>query len=63
MLSACMLLLLSFGFRSGFGLFVKPVTDANGWGREVISFALAIQNLSWGVLLQFLAVLQTVSAV
>jgi len=49
MLSACMLLLLSFGFRSGFGLFVKPVTDANGWGREVISFALAIQNLSWGV--------------
>ena len=50
MLSACLLLLLSFGFRSGFGLFVKPVTDANGWGREVISFALAIQNLSWGVL-------------
>ena len=50
MLSACLLLLLSFGFRSRFGLFVKPVTDANGWGREVISFALAIQNLSWGVL-------------
>ena len=49
MLSACMLLLLSFGFRSGFGLFVKPVTEVNGWGREVISFALAIQNLSWGV--------------
>ena len=44
-----MLLLLSFGFRSGFGLFVKPVTEVNGWGREVISFALAIQNLSWGV--------------
>ena len=50
MLSACLLLLLSFGFRSGFGLFAKPVTDANGWGREVIYFALAIQNLSWGVL-------------
>ncbi|SVA00448.1 uncharacterized protein METZ01_LOCUS53302, partial [marine metagenome] len=49
MLSACLLLLMSFGFRSGFGLFVKPVTEANGWGREVISFALAIQNLSWGV--------------
>lgn len=49
MLSACLLLLLSFGFRSGFGLFVKPVTEVNGWGREVISFALAIQNLSWGV--------------
>ena len=49
MLSACLLLLLSFGFRSRFGLFVKPVTEVNGWGREVISFALAIQNLSWGV--------------
>jgi len=29
-LSACLLLLLSFGYRSGFGLFVKPITAANG---------------------------------
>lgn len=36
--TACLLLLLSFGYRSGFGLFVKPITEANGWGREVISF-------------------------
>ena len=47
--SACALLLLSFGFRSSFGLFVRPITEANGWGREVISFSLAIQNLVWGV--------------
>jgi predicted MFS family arabinose efflux permease len=46
--TACLLLLLSFGYRSGFGLFVKPITEANGWGREVISIALAIQNLFWG---------------
>ena len=47
--TACLLLLMSFGYRSGFGLFVKPITEANGWGREVISIALAIQNLLWGI--------------
>ena len=52
-LSACLLLLLSFGYRSGFGLFVKPITDANGWGREVISMALAVQNLCWGIVAVF----------
>lgn len=45
--------MLSFGYRSSFGLFVKPITDANGWGREVISMALAIQNLFWGVVAVF----------
>lgn len=51
--TACMLLLMSFGYRSGFGLYVKPITEANDWGREVISFALAIQNLVWGVIAVF----------
>jgi predicted MFS family arabinose efflux permease len=51
--TACLLLLLSFGYRSGFGLFVKPITEANGWGREVISIALAIQNLFWGIIAFF----------
>lgn len=52
-LSACMLLLLSFGYRSGFGLFVKPISAANGWGREVISTALALQNIVWGIVAVF----------
>jgi MFS family permease len=52
-LSACLLLLLSFGYRSGFGLFVKPITEANGWGREVISVALAVQNICWGIIAVF----------
>jgi hypothetical protein len=30
--TACLLLMLSFGYRSSFGLFIKPLTDANGWG-------------------------------
>ncbi|MCK4986336.1 MAG: MFS transporter, partial [Desulfobacterales bacterium] len=51
--TACLLLLLSFGYRSGFGLFVKPITEANGWGREIISIALAVQNLFWGIIAFF----------
>jgi hypothetical protein len=47
--TACLLLLLSFGYRSGFGLFVKPITEANGRGHEIISIALAIRNLFWGI--------------
>ena len=43
-LSGCLLLLLSFGYRAGFGLFMQPMSDANDWGREVLSLALAIQN-------------------
>ena len=52
-LAACVLVLLSFGYRSGFGLFVKPITEANGWGREVISMALAVQTLFWGIVAVF----------
>ncbi len=51
--TACLLLLLSFGYRAGFGLFVKPITEANGWGREIVSIALAVQNLFWGVIAFF----------
>ena len=52
-ISACLLLLLSFGYRSSFGLFVTPISAHNGWGRDIISFALAIQNLSWGLVAVF----------
>ncbi len=51
--SACLLLLLSFGYRAGFGLFVRPITEANGWSREIISIALAVQNLIWGIIAFF----------
>lgn len=47
--SACLMLLLSFGYRSGFGLFVKPISETHGWGRDIISMSLAIQNLAWGL--------------
>jgi MFS family permease len=40
---------LSMGIRHGFGLWLQPITQAQGWTRETFSFALAIQNLTWGV--------------
>ncbi len=52
-LSGCLLLMMSFGFRSSFGLFVKPMSEFHGWGRDTIATALAIQNLSWGIIAVF----------
>jgi MFS family permease len=40
---------LSMGIRHGFGLWLQPITQAQGWTRETFAFALAIQNLAWGV--------------
>ncbi|MGE5469118.1 MAG: MFS transporter [Ignavibacteria bacterium] len=39
---------LAMGARHGFGLFMQPMSAAHGWGREVLAFALALQNLMWG---------------
>jgi predicted MFS family arabinose efflux permease len=43
------IVLLSFGIRSSFGLFLQPMSLDLGWGREVFALALALQNLIWGV--------------
>src|SRR3982751_5790655 len=40
---------LSMGIRHGFGLWLQPITQAQGWTRETFAFAIAIQNLTWGV--------------
>ncbi len=46
---ACLLLAINFGFRSSLGLFLKPVSETFGYGREVFAFSLALQNLFWGL--------------
>ena len=43
------MVLLSFGIRSSFGLFLQPMSQDLGWGREVFALAIAIQNLLWGL--------------
>ena len=40
---------LSMGIRHGFGLWLQPITQAQGWTRETFALAIAIQNLAWGV--------------
>ncbi|HSN93240.1 MAG TPA: MFS transporter [Anaeromyxobacteraceae bacterium] len=42
-------LAVSLGIRHAFGLFLGPMSRDNGWTREVFSFAIALQNLVWGV--------------
>jgi MFS family permease len=49
----CLILGLGFGIRASFGLFLQPMSLEFGWGREVFSFAMAFQNLVWGVLAAF----------
>jgi len=44
-----MIVTFSMGVRHGFGLWMQPVIQANDWGRETFSFAIAIQNLVWGI--------------
>jgi MFS family permease len=41
--------LIAFGPRSTLGFFLTPLSSANHWGRDVFAFALAVQNLLWGV--------------
>lgn len=48
-LCGCMIATLGFGPRATMGFFQQPIISANGWGRDVFSFALALQNLLWGV--------------
>ena len=46
----CVIMTISFGIRAGFGLFLQPMSLEFGWGREVFSLAMAVQNLLWGAL-------------
>jgi MFS family permease len=48
-LSGCLIAMLSFGPRASLGFFLTPQSQANGWGRDVFGFALAIQNIVWGL--------------
>jgi MFS family permease len=45
----CLIAILTFGPRSALGFFLTPLSQAHGWGRDVFAFALAIQNLLWGI--------------
>lgn len=48
-LAGCLVATLSFGPRSVMGAFQLPVFGSRPWGQEAFSFALAAQNLLWGI--------------
>ncbi|MCV2364070.1 MFS transporter [Paucibacter sp. DJ1R-11] len=49
LLCGAMIVTMSMGIRHGFGLWLQPITMDRGWTRETFAFALAIQNIAWGV--------------
>lgn len=49
LLCGALIVTLSMGIRHGFGLWLQPITMDRGWNRETFAFALAVQNLAWGL--------------
>ncbi|MFZ7093034.1 MFS transporter [Primorskyibacter sp. 2E233] len=45
----CLIILVSFAIRASFGVFQIPIAAEFGWLRSEFSFAIAIQNLAWGI--------------
>jgi predicted MFS family arabinose efflux permease len=49
LICGAMIVTLSMGIRHGFGLWLQPVTMDRGWTREHFAFAIAVQNIFWGL--------------
>jgi predicted MFS family arabinose efflux permease len=49
LICGALIVTLSMGIRHGFGLWLQPITMDRGWSRETFAFALAVQNLAWGL--------------
>ena len=49
LIAGALIVTLSMGIRHGFGLWLQPITQANGWARADYAFAIAVQNISWGI--------------
>jgi MFS family permease len=47
-LCGCLCAMVSFGPRAVLGFFLTPMSNANGWGRDVFGLAIAVQNILWG---------------
>jgi MFS family permease len=46
---ATLILLLSFGARQTYGLYLAPISKIQGWEIGIFSFAMALQTLIWGL--------------
>lgn len=48
LIGSAIILALSLGVRHAFGLYLVPMSHEFGWGHNVFSLAIALQNLIWG---------------
>lgn len=53
LVAAACIIFTAFGIRQSMGLFMRPVSDGLGWGREIFSISLAAQNLVIGLAAPF----------
>ncbi len=44
-----LLVSIAMGIRHGFGFWQLPLTQTHGWSRETFTFAIALQQLIWGL--------------
>lgn len=51
--AGCAITIVAFGVRAAMGLFLEPMTAFHGWSRADFAFALAVQNLLWGLFQPF----------
>ncbi len=49
LIAGCFIIMLGFAIRASFGVFQIPIAEEFGWLRADFSFAIAIQNLAWGI--------------
>src|SRR3954447_9588726 len=49
----CLIATISYGPRSSFGFFMKPMTLDNAWGRDVFALSVALQTLIYGMVQPF----------
>lgn len=56
-LAGGLILSLNMGVRQTFGIYLEPMTIANGWTVTQFSLAMAIQNVLWGLFTPFVGIL------
>jgi predicted MFS family arabinose efflux permease len=49
LLCGAVIVSMAMGIRHGFGLWLQPMTQEMGWGREDFATAIGVQNISWGL--------------
>ena len=59
LISCIIMVMIAYGTRQSFGLYMQPMSVDMGWGREALSVALATQNLLMGAGAAFAGALAT----